>query len=393
MMNIPIAKTEFTEREKQNILNVLESGWIVQGKYVQQFEEQWSEFTGSKHSIAVTSCTTALQLSLAAIGIKPGDEVIVPSFTWIATANVVEMCFAKPVFCDININTFNIDPALIEALITPKTKAIIPVHLFGLPAEMESIIDIATKYNLHIIEDAACGFGARIKGTHVGNFGNTGCFSFHPRKAITTGEGGMITTNDEHLAKKLRSMRDHGAAISDLQRHLGNKPYLLPDFPYAGFNFRMTDIQAALGVGQMERAEEILSKRNHIAERYDNFFATQNQVKIYTPPLGSLHGHQSYIILFSSESISLKNISKVHNLRNNFMEYLLKKGISTRPGTHAVHTLSYYKNKYNLKHTDYLNSYIADQCTIAFPVYQRMTEGELNYIFDTISGYNDESIQ
>ena len=224
IMQVPIARTGLTEEEIQSVLEPLQSGWLVQGPKVQKFEQAWSDFTGAEHSIAVTSCTTALHLSLAALGFGPGDEAIVPAFTWISTANVVEHLGGKVVFADIELETFNIDPKGIEELITPRTKAILPVHLFGLAADMEKIIAIARRHNLWVIEDAACGFGATIKGQHVGTMGNTGCFSFHPRKAITTGEGGMITTDDKDLASRLRILRDHGASLSDLQRHLGPKP-------------------------------------------------------------------------------------------------------------------------------------------------------------------------
>ena len=177
-----------------------------------------------------------MHLTLAALGIGPGDEVIVPAFTWISTANVVEHLGAKVVFCDIDLVTFNMDVEQIQSKISPRTKAIMPVHLFGLSAEMDSVLAVAQNYDLSVLEDAACGFGAKFKKRHVGTFGDAGCFSFHPRKAITTGEGGMVTTNDESLAEKIRRLRDHGAAMTDLQRHLGARPYLLADHPDAGYN-------------------------------------------------------------------------------------------------------------------------------------------------------------
>ena len=206
---IPIARTSLTKAEIESVLEPLRSGWLVQGPKVRKFEEKWSAFTGAKHSVAVTSCTTALHLSLAALGFGPGDEAIVPAFTWISTANVVEHLGGKVVFCDIDLRTFNIDPVKIESKITNKTKVILPVHLFGLAADMAAILAIARGHNLWVVEDAACGFGAKYQGRHVGTFGNTGCFSFHPRKAITTGEGGMVTTQDDTLAEKMRRMRDH----------------------------------------------------------------------------------------------------------------------------------------------------------------------------------------
>ncbi|MCX7877347.1 MAG: DegT/DnrJ/EryC1/StrS family aminotransferase [Ignavibacteria bacterium] len=386
-MNIPISKINFTEEDYTYIRKPLDNGWIVQGKFVQEFEEKWSEFTSSENSVAVSSCTTALHLSLSALNIGPGDEVIVPSFTWIATANAVEALNAKPVFCDIDLTTYNIDPDKIEELVNSNTKCIIPVHLFGLAADIEKIITIAEKYNLAVVEDAACGFGSKYKGKHVGNFGICGCFSFHPRKALTTGEGGMITTSSKSLSEKLRSMRDHGAAVSDLQRHLGSKPYLLSEFPYMGYNYRMTDIQAALGCSQMNRKDEILRIRKLWAERYNEAFEEIDWlVKPFMHP-DYIHGYQAYVCLFRPEEITENNVEKIHTMRNFFMEYLSNKGISTRPGTHAVHIQKYYSGKYKITPADYLNSYIADRCTIAFPLYTSMTEEEFGYIVSSIRSY------
>lgn len=388
MMNIPIAKTEFTESEIENVLKPLKSGWVVQGPYVKEFEDKWCEFTGAENSIAVSNCTTALHLSLAALGITARDEVLVPAFTWIATANAVEYLGAKPVFCDIRLDTFNIDISKIENCITKKTKAIIPVHLFGLSSDIDEIKNIAEKYNLKIVEDAACGFGARYRGFHVGNTGETGCFSFHPRKAITTGEGGMITTKDKKLAMKLRSMRDHGASVSDHQRHFGNKPYLLSDFPYLGYNYRMTDIQASIGSAQMDRAKDIHTQRSNIADKYDE--ALEKISWLQTPFRNDIYGHgfQAYVCLFNPNGIiNEDNILDVNSKRNCFMDHLQQKGISTRPGTHAVHMTKYYAGKYNINPGDYMNSYIADHCSIAFPLYPSLSSREFDYIINEIINY------
>ncbi len=387
MLKVPIAKTEFSDDDLKAILDPLKSGWVVQGPHVAEFESKWSEYTGAPHSIAVSNCTTALHLSLAACGIKAGDEVIVPSFTWIATANAVEYLGAKPVLCDVETETFNIDPSKIEALITSKTKAIIPVHLFGLSAEIDEILQIAKNHDLVVIEDAACGFGAKFKGKHVGNFGTTGCFSFHPRKAITTGEGGMIITADADLAEKLRSMRDHGAAISDHQRHTGSKPYLLPEFPYLGYNYRMTDIQASIGSSQMNRAEEIHEKRSAIADKYDELIESVDWLKKPFRNEDFEHGFQAYVCMYSPEEISMKNIDSINESRNAFMDYLQQNGISTRPGTHAIHMLQYYREKYGFKNEDYPNSYIASQCSIAFPLFPTLSNEEFNYIAEKIKNY------
>jgi len=386
-MKIPIAKSIFTEREFENIRKPLTSGWVVQGPFVKEFEEKWSEYTGAKHSIAVTNCTTALHLSLAALGITHGDEVIVPSFTWVATANAVESLGARPVFCDIDLPTFNIDSARIEQLITSRTKAIIPVHLFGLSAEIDVILKIARKHKLYVVEDAACGFGARYDGVHVGNFGDTGCFSFHPRKAITTGEGGMVTTGDDALAEKLRAMRDHGATVSDLQRHQGSRPYLLPEFPYLGFNYRMTDIQASIGVSQMERANDIHERRDFWAKKYDAFI---DSVPWLNKPYYNnrcVHGYQAYVCLFAPERITKDNVARANTRRNSFMDYLQQKEIATRPGTHAVHMLAYYSSKYEIKREDFPNAYIADNCSIAFPLFPTLSDEEFGYITAAIREY------
>jgi perosamine synthetase len=379
-MSVPIARTSLTETEIQSVLAPLRSGWLVQGPKVREFEEKWSTFTGAKHSIAVTSCTTALHLSLAALGVQPGDEVIVPAFTWIATANVVEHLGATVVFCDIDLNTFNLDVAKLAQLITPKTKAIIPVHLFGLAADMNSVNQLAKQHGLWVVEDAACGFGSRYHGRHVGTLGATGCFSFHPRKAITTGEGGMITTNDDTLAEKLRRLRDHGAAMSDLQRHLGARPYLLADHPDAGYNQRMTDLQAALGAAQMERATAIIAERQRLAQVYDKAFAKLSWLKTPVHIDGFEHGYQSYPCLFQPEHITPSVVPRINKARNDWMDRLQQAGISTRPATHAVHMLTFYREKYGLKPSDFPNAYAANDCSISLPLFHGMSADEQAFV-------------
>jgi perosamine synthetase len=383
-MQVPIARTQLTEDEIQSVMGPLRSGWLVQGPKVREFEEKWSAFTGAQHSIAVTSCTTALHLSLAALGFGPGDEAIVPAFTWIATANVVEHLGGKVVFCDIDLDTFNLDVAQLESKITSRTKAILPVHLFGLAADMAAINDLAKKHHLWIVEDAACGFGTRYKGQHVGTFGDTGCFSFHPRKSITTGEGGMITTQSSELAEKLRRLRDHGAAMSDLQRHLGARPYLLADHPDAGYNQRMTDIQAALGAAQMDRAQAIILERQRLASSYDAAFADLPWLKAPANPEGYEHSYQSYPCLFQPEPITQESIPRINQARNAWMDSLQQVGISTRPATHAVHMLKFYREKYQLKPEDFPNAWAANDCSISLPLFHGMTEAEQSYVIEKV---------
>ena len=385
-INVPIARTSLTEAEIQSVLGPLRSGWLVQGPKVCEFEEKWSAFTGAKHSIAVTSCTTALHLSLAALGVQPGDEVIVPAFTWIATANVVEHLGAKVVFCDIDLNTFNLDVVQLAHKITSKTKAVIPVHLFGLAADMNLINKLAKQHGLWVVEDAACGFGSRYQGQHVGTLGDTGCFSFHPRKAITTGEGGMITTNDDALAEKLRRLRDHGAVVSDLQRHLGARPYLLADHPDAGYNQRMTDMQAALGSAQMERAAAIVAERQKLAKIYDEAFIGLSWLRLPAHVGGLQHGYQSYPCLFSSEPLTANSITNINRARNDWMDRLQRVGISTRPATHAVHMLTFYRDKYGLKSEDFPNAYTANHCSISLPLFNGLTEAEQAFVIEQVTG-------
>ena len=389
-MNIPITKPCFDDREKTAIGEVLDSGWVVQGPKVAKFEELFTDFTGTAHSRAVTSCTTALHLSLTALGVGRGDKVIVPSFTYIASANAVEYTGAEVVFCDIDLLTFNIDTVKAEELLKADKdiKAIMPVHLFGLPADMKAVMELAGKHDLHVIEDAACALGSRIDGRHVGTFGDTGCFSFHPRKAITTGEGGMITTNNAELDKRLSSLRDHGASKSDLERHRDKGGSLLPNFKVLGYNYRMTDLQGALGTVQMAKAEEIIAGRLKIAKMYDSALKDIEDLKIPYVPEGYTHSYQSYVSIFTcgkdTASFTKESIDELNIRRNEFMERLEAKSIATRQGTHAVHTLSYYKDKYSLSDTDFLSSYAADRLSVTLPLYATMTDEEFSYVIDNI---------
>jgi dTDP-4-amino-4,6-dideoxygalactose transaminase len=323
-----------------------------------------------------------------ALGIGPGDEVIIPSFTWVATANVVEMQGARPVFVDIELDTFNIDIHKIEEAITPRTKAIIPVSLFGISADMDPILAIARKHNLKVIEDDACAIGTWYKGHHAGTLADVGCFSFHPRKAITTGEGGMVITNDENLAAQMKSLRDHGASVSDLTRHLGSHSYLLPEFNVVGYNYRMTDLQGALGAAQMKRLEWILQQRTARAHTYDRMLAQFDWLRPPVLPEGYTHGYQSYVCLFRPESPTLSNVQKFHEQRNALMDCLEAAGIATRPGTHAVHMLGFYREKYSIKMEDFPNAYLADQLTLTLPLFVQMTDEEQNWVVAQLSkGY------
>jgi perosamine synthetase len=375
-MTIPITKPFFGPEELRAVQEPLEKGWVVQGPYVKEFEARFSTFTGAAHSVATSSCTTALHVAMAALGLKPGDEVIVPAFTWVATANVVEYMAAKPIFCDIDLATFNMSTDRIDELVTERTVGIIPVHLFGLCADMSPILDAARRHKLWVVEDAACALGGWYGGAHAGTMGDMGCFSFHPRKSITTGEGGMITTGHANLDELCRSLRDHGASKSDHQRHTESSGFLLSDYDMLGYNYRMTDIQGALGCAQIDRVGWILERRRLIAERYDEMLADLDWLQTPRVPHGSVHGYQSYVCLMQPEPPTTENVDRLHEQRNELMARMESDGVSTRQGTHAAHLQGYYRHKYGIAPGDFANAWIADRLTISLPLYVQMTEAE-----------------
>lgn len=371
---INISEPVTGEEEWLAVKEPLMSGWLMQGPKVKEFEELFAKRHKVKHAIAVTSATTALHMATAALDIKPSDEVIVPSFTWIATANSVLYQGGKIVFCDIDTKTFNVDLNDLKKRITKKTKAIIPVHLFGLPADMDSIKEIAG--NIPIIEDAACAAGSEYKGTPVGGFGAMACFSFHPRKSITTGEGGMVTTNDDKLAEKLISLRNHGASVSDEEKNNGKQPYLLPDFDILGFNYRMTDIQAAMGIPQLKKMDKFIDERQKWADYYKEQLKNIDWLTLPETVNDCRHGWQSFVTMVDE--------SKSPVSRNEIMNRLYNEGIATRPGTHAVHMLGLYKDLYNLKDNDYPGARDANNFSMAIPLHNKMTEEDYEYVVECL---------
>jgi len=381
---IPITKAVFDENDFALIQEPLRSGWVVQGKYVAQFEKAFADLTRAGHAAAVSSCTTGLHIAMAALGLKPDDEVIVPAFTWIATPNCVEYLGAKPVFVDIDLKTFNLDVGQLEQRITPRTRGIIPVHLFGLSADMAPIMELARRHGLWIVEDAACAFGASYRGRHVGSFAEFGCFSFHPRKSITTGEGGMITTQEPSLDKLVRTLRDHGASRSDLERHQQKYSFLLAEYRHLGFNFRMTDIQGALGVTQMQKAPSIMTARRSAAARYDTLLAGLPWLQLPYRHPKYVHGYQSYVCLWKPDTQLGIGSHKWFEQRNDAMAKLEADGIMTRPGTHAPPHLDYYARKYDIKPADYPNAYVAERMTVTLPLYATMTATESTQVSEAV---------
>lgn len=372
--NIPISLPVTGEEEWHATREPLVNGWLTSGPKVREFEELFAKRHQVKHALAVTSATTALHLALVALEVGTGDEVIVPAFTWVSTANVILYCGATVVFADVDPVTFNMDPEDLKKRITPKTKVIIPVHLFGLCANMDAIKAIAG--NIPLVEDGACAAGAAYKGTPAGALGTIGCFSFHPRKSVTTGEGGMITTNDDHLAEAMSMLRNHGASISEEQRHHGPRPYILPDFNMLGYNYRMTDLQGAVGVVQIKKLDTFIDEREKWAAWYTE------QLKdipwFRTPQFGPeyKHGWQSFVTFVDE--------SKAPYSRNEIMEKLQEQGISTRPGTHAVHMLNYYAQRYNIQPGDYPGAQAANDLSMAIPLHNRMVAEDYQYVVEVL---------
>jgi perosamine synthetase len=379
---IPITKPYIGEEEIRAVEEPLRSGWLVQGPMVREFERKFAEFTGVAHALAASSCTTALHMAVAALGLKEGDEVIVPAFTWVATANVVEYMGARPVFCDIDLGTFNIAVDQIESKISPRTVGIMPVHLFGLAADMEPIMSMAREHDLWVIEDAACAFGSLYHGRHVGGIGDVGCFSFHPRKSITTGEGGMVTTGRDDLARTVSSLRDHGASLSDYDRHRAAGSYQLAEYNLLGYNYRLTDLQAAVGSVQMDRADWILGERFRCAAAYDTLLGDEEWLQTPRTPPGYRHAYQAYVCLFQPEAPSLSAVDHLHDRRNRLMAALESEGIATRPGTHAAFAQGYYRSRYGLGPEDFPHAFIADRLSLALPLYPELTDDDLAFVAD-----------
>jgi perosamine synthetase len=390
-MNIPITKPFFDQSEFDIIQKPLRTGWVVQGPYVKDFETKFAEFTGSKYAVALNSCTSGQFILSRIIGLNPGDEVLVPAFTWISTANAVEFLGAKVVFSDIDLDTYNIDVAKAEEKINDRTKAIFPVHLFGLPADMPEIMRLSKRYGLRVVEDAACGLGGKLAEQHCGTIGDAGVFSFHPRKSITTGEGGMIVTDDENIALQASSLREHGAVKADYERHKNKSAYLLNEYPTLGYNMRMTDIQGALGVAQMEKLPRILDIKQKLAREYDERLSGVNWLKAPQLPENYTHGYQAYCTLFKPEEAlaavahrDLTRIDQLHEERNLLMARLERKGIATRQGTHAVHIQELYRKRYNIHPMEYPAAYAADRLTLAIPFFPIISDEEKDFIFNEL---------
>ncbi|CAN0618922.1 Spore coat polysaccharide biosynthesis protein SpsC [Burkholderia multivorans] len=375
--NIAISLPSTGEEEWQAVREPLMSGWLTQGPKVAAFEKMFAERHQVAHALAVTSCTTGLHLALAGLGVGPGDEVIVPAFTWVATANAVLYCGATPVFVDVSRENFNLDIPAVAAKVTPRTRAVIAVHLFGLCADIDALRAVLPD-SVAIVEDAACAAGAAWAGRPAGSLGTVGVFSFHPRKSVTTGEGGMVTTQDAALAERMNQMRNHGATISEEQRHHGPRPWLLPDFDLLGYNYRMTDLQGAVGVVQLGKLDSFIDERARWAEFYRKALSGIDWLRLPQEPAGARHGWQSYVTWVDPQRAPLP--------RNEIMQRLQAMGISTRPGTHAVHMLNYYRDRFGYRPEDFPAARDCNDLSMAIPLHNRMTADDYQYVVDAILG-------
>lgn len=406
MKKYPVTKPYFSEEEFVLISDALESGWVAQGLKVTAFEKEIAGHEGVAEGVATTSCTTALHLAMVAQGLKSGMDALAPAFTFVATENAIIMTGATPVMVDIDKRTFNIDVDAIQRTIDNQYLfregklinkesgnilwGIIPVHEFGLCCDIYAINKIAKKYDLQIIEDAACALGAKIGEAHQGAFGNTSCISFHPRKSITTGEGGMVLTDDVNLAKRMRELRTHGSTVSADIRDKGHG-FLLPEFPEAGYNYRMTDIQGAMGLAQIKKLDYIIEEKQKSAAYYNKLIVDMLP-EFITPvePKGYFHTYQSYVCMLNEEYIGFASIENGGIYRNILLQKLEDIGIATRQGTHAVHMLGYYAKRFGYVPEDYINAYACDRLSITLPLYVGMTKADQEYIVKAIRETIDE---
>ena len=371
-VRIPITVPYVGEEEALAAAEVVRSGWLTQGPKVAEFERVFAEYCGTEHAVAVSNCTTALHLALIVLGIGPGDEVICPSMSYIATANSIVHAGATPVFADVDPRTFNLDPDAAEAAITPRTRAIMPVHQIGMPADIDRFLQLGEKYGVKIYEDCACAIGSRYKGRPIGGHTELACFSLHPRKIITTGDGGVITTNNAAYAARLKTLRQHAMSISDTARH-GAARVLIESYDEVGYNYRLTDVQAAIGIQQVRRLGWIVRRRRELAERYNHAFASHPWLRTPFEPVWAESNFQSYALTLT-EAAPLS--------RNDLMQWLLERGIATRRGIMLAHFEQPFRESRGVE--DLSRSERASGASVLLPLYPAMTDEELEHVVRTL---------
>jgi dTDP-4-amino-4,6-dideoxygalactose transaminase len=365
---IPFHIPTIDEDEIQSVVETLKSGWLTTGPKVKRFEEDFAKYLGCRHAIAVNSGTAALHLALDAIGIREGDEVIVPAMTFAATAEVVLYFKAQPILVDCQRDTLNLDPTQIEAAITSKTKAIIPVHFGGQPCEMDRILDIAKKHNLRVIEDAAHALPASDNGHTVGAIGDITCFSFYATKTITTGEGGMATTENSEWAERMRMMSLHGISHDAWKRYTKEGSWYY-EILSPGFKYNLTDIAAAIGIEQLKKCDEFWEARQRIAMNYAKAFADLQEIQVPACRNDVQHAWHLFVVQLNLERLKIN--------RNQFIETLREKQIGTSVHFIPLHLHPYYRDKFGYKPEDFPNASEAFERIISFPIYPKMTEGNV----------------
>ena len=376
-VRIPITRPCVGDAEANAAANAVRSGWLSQGPRVQQLEMAVADYVGARHAIATSNCTTALHLALLAAGVGPGDEVICPSFSFIATANAIMYVGASPVFVDVDARTYNLDPELVEAAITPRTRAIVPVDQIGLAADLPAIMAIARRHGLAVVEDAAPALGATVGGARVGSLADLTCFSFHPRKSITTGEGGIITTDDDVAAERLRRVRSHAASTSDLARHQSGTTDI-EVYEELGYNYRMTDVQAAIGLVQLARLDAILAERRRLAGRYARLLGDDARLTLPFATADRPHTYQSYCVRLRGAS------------RQAVMDHLAARGIASRRGVMAIHLEPLYRRM--LPGVSLPVTERASAETLLLPLYVGMTEAEQDEVVGTLREALDHDV-
>jgi perosamine synthetase len=364
---IPVAKPWLDERDAAAARRAILSGWVTQGPEVEAFEREFAAAVSAEHACAVSSCTTALHLALVALGVGPDDEVVTVSHSFIATANAIRYCGALPVFVDVDPDTFNIDPGLVERAITERTKALLVVHQLGLPCDLNALIAIAHRHRLPVVEDAACAIGSEIRWDgrwqRIGRpHGTIACFSFHPRKLLSTGDGGMLTTGSADVDARLRLLRQHGMSVPDRVRHHSSE-VVFEEYPVLGFNYRLTDIQAAIGREQLSRLPVIVSRRRELAARYTAALQDLTAVVVPREPDWARTNWQSYAIRLRT-GFDLKTV----------MQRMLDDGIATRRGAMNAHSeMAYPAGAWRTTVDGLARSEEVLQTSIVLPLFHDMT--------------------